>query len=63
MFTFYEANFGNATLHIPIFRNESVNMNVQTRAFHNKPKPFYCFEAEPTSDGSTDKDAHLSCFS
>ena len=40
MFTFYEANFGNAILHIPIFRNESVNMNVQTRAFHNKPKPF-----------------------
>ena len=54
----FEAIFDSAILQTPTGRAGSANKIEPVRACHNSTEPFVCFEAEPTSDGSTDEDAY-----
>ena len=54
----YEAIFGSALSQTPTFRIGSASKLERARACHNSTEPFFCFEAEPASDGSTDEDAN-----
>lgn len=57
----YEAIFDSAILQTPTGRAGSGSKNEPARVCRNNTEPFFCFEAEPASDGSTDEDAYFLC--
>ena len=58
LITSCEATFDSAILQTPTDRAGSANKIEPVRACHSSTEPFFCFEAEPASDGSTDEDAY-----